>query len=297
MGVATSEQHLSLNRRLAQESNRLVKRFSNKSYSKIEKIHKLLPRRDISVERKKELLAKKLHNAVVAAFSIDKGKFNKSSLEALKRRISAIREMTGRLRGINYYIETSLLDDLNVPIKKKGSAGLRLQGSLARDEIEALEYAAYKLIEGAAMLDKRLLDKYSRKKSIILKKQKMKTKDLEFVLGKESAALEHLEAKLPPPRAIGMALLKEPAFTHWAARVFALLSYFEHMHHKERGILSGLKKRKSAKRAINRKIAHLIREKSELLGLMQEKAASMEKLRLDGAAKRELHKFTAAIRL
>src|SRR3989338_2523063 len=189
MGVVTSEQHLSLNRRLAQESNRLVKRFSNKGYSKIEKIHKLLSRRDLSVERKKELLAKKLHNAVVAAFSIDKGKFNKASLESLKRRILAIRELTGRLSGINYYIETSLLDDLNVPIKKRESAGLRQQGSLARNELEALEYTAYKLIEGAAMLDKRLLDEYSRKRSIILKKQKVEIKDFGFVLGKESAAL------------------------------------------------------------------------------------------------------------
>ena len=256
-----------------------------------------MARRDKSVGRKKELLAKKLHNAVVAAFSIDKGKFNKASLESLKRRILAIRELTGRLRGINYYIETSLLDDLNVPIKKRESAGLRQQGSLARNELEALEYTAYKLIEGAAMLDKRLLDEYSRKRSIILKKQKVEIKDFGFVLGKESAALEHLEAKLPPPRVIGMALFKEPAFTHWAARVFALLSYFEHMRHKERGILSELKKRKSAKMAINRKIAHLIREKSELLGLMQKKAASMKKFRLDDAAKKELHKFTAAIRL
>ena len=299
MRVVINQKHLSLSRRLSGESNRLVEKFDSRAYSRVASVDSLLLNRDISVEKKKRMLIKKLHEAIATAFSIDRGKMSKRAFESLKKRLGITRQIVIKLRGINYYLETVFLEELGlskIKVDAKG-ARLKLQSSLVGNELEALEYTAYKLIEEAVMLDKRLLKEYKRKGWEVTKKEKVGVKGLGRLLKMESMALEHLEAKLPPSKAVGISMLKEPVFTHWVARVFALLSYLEHMCNKESAVFGKLKKNKAAKIRINKKIAHIMREKARLLQIMHEKAASMKKYRLGMEFRKELHNLTTAISL
>ena len=299
MKVDISQKHLSLSERLAKESNKLANNFSSKNYSKIENIESMLLKRDISVEGKKKILIKKLHDSIIKAFSIDKKKFSKKAFESLKKRVHNLRKLIIKLRSINYYLETTFLGELNhskIKISGKG-AKLRQQSALASDELELLEYTAYKLIGEVVMLDKKLLSEYAHKEKNVLKKEKIDIKGLGLILKKESSLLEHLEAKLPPPKAVTLNLVEEPIFTHWVARIFALLSYLEHMYHKETNIFSKLKQNKAIKTKISRKITHLLKEKSKLLKIMGEKFIAMKKFRIDNKIKNELHNLTTTINL
>lgn len=299
MRVVIEQKHLRLNKKLAEESNKLVKHFNNEAYSKIEEIDNLLLKRDISVEKKKSILIKKLHNAIVETFSINKRKFSKKIFYSLKKKLHNIRRIIIKLRSINYYLETTFLEDLKLSKIKipDGDSKLRQQNSLTGDELVALEYTAYKLIEEAVILDKRLLKEYSHKEKGILKKEKIEFEDLSLMLRKESETLEHIEAKLPPPKSANTALLKEPTFTHWVARLFALLSYLEHIYAKESIVFNKLKKNKLARTKVSKKIFHLIKERYKLLEVMEEKASSMRNLRANNHFKKELHNLTTTISL
>ncbi|MBI2650041.1 hypothetical protein HYX04_01870 [Candidatus Woesearchaeota archaeon] len=294
-----SQKHLALNEKLAKESNKLAGNFNNKLYSKISDIDAVLLKRGVSVEKKKNILMGELHGFIVKTFSIDKKRFGKRELGSLKKRLHTIRKIIIRLRSINYYLETTFLKGLNtLKIRTAGkSPKIKRQNSLARDELEMLEYAAYNLIRKVVVLDKRLLREYSSKERKVLGKEKINVNDIGLVLKKESELLEHLEAKLPPPKAATIALMREPIFTHWIARIFALLSYFEHIYAKEAMIFGRIKKNKLARSKINRKISYLIKEKSKMVMIMQEKAASMKQFGKDNRLKRELHDLTTAMGL
>lgn len=299
MRVAISLEHLSISHRLAAEMNLLSKKFNYKDYSKIEDIDSVLLERDISVEAKKRLLIGKLHSLIAKAFAIDKGKITKNRFSSLASRLLSIRKVVIKLRSLNQYLETMFLADLNflkikVPLQnRKLSSGK----SMIKDELEALEYMAYKLIGEAVMLDKRLLAKYKHREKRILTEEKVEVKDLGSILCKESEALEHLEAKIPPPKHLPFALMKDPLFTQWVARVLALLSYIEHLYGKEARIFRELKKNRSAKIRIGKKITQLAKERSKLLDIMEEKMLSMRKLKLDSGLKRELRSLTTTITL
>lgn len=298
MRVDISRKHLSLNEKLAGESNSLAKRFNAKNYSRAENIDGILLKRDISVEKKKGILIRKLHELVVEAFSIDRKKFSKKAFGSLKERLRSIRKVAIKLRGINYYLETVFLEDLRDSKIKIGNENTKLQKSaLAGDELEALEYTAYKLISEVVMLDKRLLSEYSHREKNVVKEEKTGIKGIGMVLKKESELLEHLEAKLPPPKSATTDMIKEPVFTHWVARVFAILACLEHMHHKEEEIFSRLKKNKAVRAKISKKIMHLAREKSKLIMIMEGKIASMKKFRIGSQFRKELHNLTTTINL
>lgn len=299
MRVVINQRHFSLNDKLAKESNALLMKFNNKNYSKIENIDNLLIKRDISVEEKKGILIGKLHDLTLKTFSIDKKKFNIKTFDALKKRLSNLRRIVIKLRSINYYLETTFLEDLNLSkIKINYEVPmLRQQNNLARDELEALEYTTYKLIAEVVVLDKRLLSEYTNREKMAVKKEKIELKDLGLILRKESELLEHMEAKLPPPKALSIALIKEPTFTHWVARIFALLSYLAHIYAKELKIFKELKKNKLAKTKIRKKITHLIKERTKLIKIMEQKAISIKNFRFDSELKRELHNLTTTITL
>lgn len=287
-----------LNERLIKDLNKSLKNFSNEGYSRIVSIDNALMRRDISVEKKKRILSSRLHESVVAAFSIDKSKFNKSSFDSLKARLHSIRKITSRLRSINYYLETAFLQELRLAKINLGKElKIRHESIVAKDELEILEYSAYKLIEKAVMLDKAALKDYKVMETRAAKSEKGEAGNLGLVLRKESELLEHLEAKLPPPKEVSADLVREPIFTHWASRALAILSYFEALHSKEIKLISKFKKNNAARRRINKKIMHLIKEKSKLLSIMQEKSVSMRKIRIGSQFKKELHNFTTIINL
>ena len=298
MGGVKGRNHISLNETLIKDLNSSLKRFSNKSYSKIESIDKILIKKDISVENKKKILMGRLHKYVVAAFSVDKKKFSKGSLDSLRERMRAIRKVTDKLRSINYYLETTFLEEINISKISVGkNPKLRLKEIVAKDELEALEYGAYRMIEHAVMLDKTALKEYKLKERATAKKETLEAKNLELILRKESLLMEHLEAKIPPPKAVSKEFIREPIFTHWAARVFALLSYLEEMHSKETKIFNNLKNNSTARRSITKKIAQIIKEKSKLIRIMEEKSISMKKLRIGNDFKNGLRNFTTVINL
>ena len=299
MRVAISQRHLSLCERLAKESNNLSAKFNSGSYSKAENIESILLKRDISVEKKKGILIKKLHEFIVKTFSINRKKFGKKNFNSLKKSLHGIRRIIIKLRSINYYLETTFFDELKFSKIKinTGNAKLKRHETLAGDELEALEYTAYKLIGEVVMLDKKLLGEYSHKERNALKKEKIEVKGIGLILKKESSLLEHLEAKLPPPKEATAGLMKDPVFTHWVARVFAILSYFEHLSHKEKEIFSKLKKNKAVKTKINRKIIHLMKEKSKLSSIMEEKYSFMKRSAIDTKIRKELHNLTTVINL
>ena len=299
MAGAISKNHLSLNENLAKESNRLSGKFNARPYSKIKNMDGMLLKKDASVEKKKHMLISEMHNAVLKTFSIDKKKFGKKELGSLKKRLHTIRKFIIKLRSINYYLETTFLHELKIPKIRTTDRNpkLRRQNSLAKDELEMLEYAAYRLIRQVVSLDKRLLREYSSKEMKVIGKEKIEVKDIGLMIKKESELLEHLEAKLPPPKAATIALMKEPIFTHWVARIFALLSYLEHIYAKEATIFGKIKKNKLARSKINRKISYLMEEKAKLVKVLQEKAVSMERSSMYGKLKMELHDIATTMGL
>ena len=115
MRVVLSRKHISLSRKLAKEISSLARNFSEKSYSRTEDAEHLLLRHDISVERKKSILVQSLHKAIAKAFSIGKKRPGKKTILVLRQRIQSIRKIVNKLRSINYYLETTFMQDLNIP--------------------------------------------------------------------------------------------------------------------------------------------------------------------------------------
>ncbi len=297
MRVVVSSEHLRLKECLVEESNELFRDFNNKVYSRIENVDNILFKYDISVEKKKSILIKRLHDSILKTFSVDKKKFTRKTLELLRKRLDVIRRIIIKLRNLNYYLETTFLEELKTPkIKKTYSPRLNLPDNLAKDELEALEYITYKLIEDTVSLDKQLLKEYSTIGKRLLIKEREELKYLDLVLRKESSILEHLEAKLPPPKEISTALIKEPVFTHWVARVLALLSYLEYVYNKEKILFRQLKKNNVVRQKINMKIVYLIKEKAELLKILDEKYISIKKFS-NSQIRQELHKYTILLTL
>ncbi len=299
MRVAVNKKHLSLNEMLAQQSNLQLKRFTSKNYSNTRDISNLLMKKDISIEKKKKIFIKKLHDSIIEAFSVSNAKFSKKTFDVLKVRVYVLRKLINKLRSINYYLETTFLEEVRHLKITKNKSDLKLNGvsALAHNDLEILEYTAYKLIEKAIMLDKNLLCEYSRKAKIIDAAANLAVKDLERILRKETAILEHLEAKLPPAKALTKDLVRQPRYTHWVARVFALLSYLGHLYYQEASIFNNLKMKKKAKIIIDRKITQMIGEKSKLIAILQEKSKSMNKLRIDSMLRREIHNLSTIITL
>ena len=158
--VVISSGHLNLNDRLAKDINVLAGKFDSRDYSKIEDIDSMLLRRDLSVEKKKGVLVKKLHGLAAKAFAVNKKKISKSGFSSLAARILGIRRIVLKLRSINHYLETAFLRELNIlkikiPLPKRK---FHSRKGLINNELEALEYMAYRLIEKVVVLDKNLLD-------------------------------------------------------------------------------------------------------------------------------------------
>ena len=291
--------HLELHGRLVREINLLSKNFSSRNYSKITNVNNLLLKKDISVENKKNVLMGGLHKIISTTFSINRKKFQKKDLKSLGKRLDSARKIISKLRDLNYYLETVFLQELKLSrIKIKDISSIsKKQDGLAKDELQRLEYSAYRLIGQAVIADKKLLREYSKKEKVIAGREKSEFKSLDMILRKETILMEHLEAKIPPSKMVGINLLQDPVFSHWTARVFALLIYLEHWHSGEKLIFSQLKKNKPVKARINKKIFQIIGEKAKLLKIMDEKADSMKRFNISGSFKRELHSFTSSMRL
>lgn len=265
----------------------------------------MLAKTDITVEAKKALLLKHLHSLLITSISIDPKKEGiEKSTVILKGNLTLLRSLVMRLRDINYYLETIFLEELGllkVDISLLGKKELsRLQKDeryLKNKDLTRLEQTAYSLIGKLIFLDKRLLKGY-RETEIKVVKEELSIKDLEPILKKESEILCHLEAKLPPANKVKNELLKSPNFTHWVARVLALLSELESDYQKEIRIFEKIKGKESVRKRIDIKIKHLLKEKERLLRLKDERVQSAKNIgRLEKEWFRAAHHYTISLRL
>ena len=271
---------------VADEVNKNIKQFDRGAYrTDIKPYNRILEKKSISIENKKDELLKSLHNLVIRTFAINFDKAKKGwLLKEIKNNLKILRALTIKLRDINYHLETTFLDEIGL-LQKPAFAGInrikRLvkedSAAISKKDINKLEDTAYRLIGRIINLDKRLMREYKAKEKAIIKKQRFDIKDLESVLKKQSELLCHLEAKLPPPNKIHPAILKQKNFTRWVSRVLALLCMIEYSCAIEKGIFSKLKSKKSIERKIRTYIRHLIEEKWELLEIKQKKVMSWDK--------------------
>ena len=309
MRVDIEESHLDIYKKLAEDINNAAKKFKIKSH-KINHgpYQALLSNTDITVEKKKKGLVDCLHRDLVKTFSVDiSGVSSKNSLlEGLKNNLAILRAIVNKLRSINHYLEESLLKEIGIVKKSSGLSILKSKNpekvlikksELGKKDLEKLEYAVYSLIEKVIFLDKRLLKGYEKRKENIIRRKKAEIKDIEGILKKESEILMHLEAKLPPAGKVKSDLIKNHVVHHWIARIFALLSGFENEYQKESMVFHELKSNERVRNKINKKIRHIIKEKEKLLRLKEQRALSMEKLRVDNEWRLVFHQFNAASRL
>jgi len=309
MVVVVEKKHIDIYTKIVDDINRLTKKFKGEDYKiRLDKYEKLLLRKDISVEKKKKEIIKHLHALIIKTFSInpDKIRSHKSILGVLENNLKVIRRLVIKLRDINYYLENTLLGELKLTKKiikwdkLDGKAIKKLiekESVIKKKELEKLEHITYKLIERTIFLDQRLLKRYKGKEERILKKATVKIQDLENLLRKESDLLAHMEAKLPPGK-IKKSLLKKTNFSEWASKIFALLSTLENEYEKENLIFEKLKKNEKLKKKIDIKIAHLIKERFELLKLREKRLLSMEKVgKVEAEDQKIFHNYTSALSL
>ncbi len=290
------KRHFDLSKKLSKELNTNSGKFSQKNYKKIQKIDGLLLKKDISAEKKKQKLVEELHRLVVRAFSLKKGPISNSTFKNLKHRMNHLRLVINKLRDINNYLETTFFEDMKLAKARIHPMHLRFRQkeNLAKSQLELLEFTAYRMIGEAVVLDKRLLKEYSKKQGSLSVTTKSELKGLGHILHEQTTLMEHLEAKLPPPEKLSKDLLKEPKFTHWVSRVLALLTLIEHSHHIEAEIFRRLKKNRASRSQINKKITQLIKERLQLMNIMEKKSKSMIALNAD---KKQVRNFRTIISL
>ena len=308
MRVDIEESHLNSYKKLAKDVNNAARKFKIKTHKIDSKLYgDLLFNTNISIEKKKKELVKHLHKTIVKTFSvnINKVKSKKALLENLKNNLLILRAIVDKLRSINHYLEESFLMEIGI-IKKSSIALLKSKNPekilikksyLGKKDLEKLEHTVYSLIEKIIFLDKKLLKGYKKKRENIIRRKKVEIKDIESVLKKESEILMHLEAKLPPAGKVKSTLIKSQVMHHWIPRILALLSGFESEYQKENIIFHKLKSNDRLRKKINKKIKQILKEKEKLLRLKEQRALSIEKLRIDDEWRLIFYQFNAATRL
>ena len=204
-----------------------------------------------------------------------------------------------KLRSLNFYIETELKSHFG---RKGGKINMQKESAphkddFSGDDLEALEYTTYKLIEETIMLDKKLIKEYSKKMEKIDYLESLGTKSLESIIKKQTALLMHLEAKLPPKEKINKNLIKGELFTHWVSRALSLLSHIEDLHKIEAQNLKGLTHNRSFAKKLDLKISRIAKEKHKLVQILADKIDSMNSLEYEEKMKDALHQFTSTLSL
>ncbi len=271
--------------RLITSINKTSKKFSQNRYKiNVNKYKRSLSKDDISIEKKKKELKNHIHDLIIKTFSIniDKVKDKKRLLEEMKNNLNMLRELVIKIRGINHYLTDVLLNKLGLTkglnLKNLVKGSVKEKEELKKEDIDKLEYLVYNMIKKIEVMDQRLLKKYKEQEEKILKEAKIKIKNIERVLKKETTILCHLEAKLPPASKTKGILLKKNVFTEWVTRIFALISAFENEYKKEEMIFKKLKENSKVKKIIETKIKHLVKETEYLLKIRNEKLLSIKNI-------------------
>ena len=307
MRVDIEKRHLDSYKSIALDANKALKR---QKAAKTEKYRRLVEQRNISVEHKKEKLAKSLHELIIKSFSINISRINerKRAVKSFKANIDLIRIIVRKIESINHYIEESLLRELGI-IKKS----LVVEAAKAKDPIKyleskgrllpkayigKLEHAVYELMQKIVFFDKKLIKDYQKKEVRVIGNEKMEIKGLQKALLLQTELLEALEAKLPPSAKVKPKLFTKSVFNYWAPMVFALLSSFEAEYSKEKEIFLIIRKNGRLRKKIEGEIRHVIAEKEKILKIKEKRALSMGSLKgINEGYRQAFHEYISAASL
>jgi len=284
--------------------SKVIKEANAVKHKKLKPNIALLFRKDITIESKKALLLKQLHELLIQTLAIDLKKEDKA-IAILKANMTLLRRLVMKLRDINYYLETVFLEELGLLKINIGILGKtelqklqKQEDSLSKEEITKLEQIVYELIEKLIFTDKRLLKDYKKKEIEAEEEKELGINHLEPILKKESELLCHLEAKLPPANNIRKDILKSKNFTHWITRLLALLTALESNYQKEIKIFNKLKQKESVRKRLKIKIYHLLKEKEKLLRLKDERIESAKNVaKLEQDWLNATHRYTTTLKL
>ncbi len=284
MRVDIEKRHLDSYRGIAQDANKALK---SRNALKTGRYKKLIEQRDISIEHKKEKLAKSLHELIIKSFSTDIKKISgrKKALKGFKANTDMIRSVVKKIESINHYLEDSLLKELGI-IKKsivveaaKAKYPVKYLESksrvLPKEYTDKLEHAVYEMMQKIVFFDKKLLKDYHKKEARVIGNEKLEIKSLQKALLLQTELLEALEAKMPPSAKVKPRLFTGAVFNYWAPMVFALLSGFEAEYSKEKEIFLIIKKSNALRKRIESKITQVIAEKEKILKIKEKRALSM----------------------
>jgi len=280
---------------LIKDVNKTLKLFplNNVAYDK------LILKIDVSIEKKKTLLIKYLHDAIIKTFSIKDIKADQKTLKGLKNNLEIIRKLIDKLKDINHYLEEVFLKEIGAKKRFRGIKRLiEVKFPIDKKELKNIESTIYTLIEKIIFLDNRLLKNFKKEEIKVVEEEETSVEDIEKILKKETELLCHLEAKIPPPKKLSKHMLDKVLFDHWVARIFALLTALEYQSQKESDILRKLKEDQKIKSKIEVKINHLIKEKKEMLAVKEGRVISAAKLSsMDKEWKKAINECAAVVKL
>ena len=250
-------------------------------------LQKLVDATNISVAKKKNLLVKSLSDEIASAFSINTEKIKKSSLRQFAEKIGSCRKITDKLRSINYYLE-------HLNVKSSGRPKIpEIKNPLIKGDIDALELTAYRLIEEAAFLDKKSLERRGKMEKKLVNAGKIDAKTFTILIAKQTALLEHLEAKLPPAKFVKSKWLSEPFFAQWKSRIFSITFHIRQLCEKEKLLLKNIKSNASIRKKLSVKIDYLVEEQKKLLQILHDKSKSISQ----EESRKTIHNFTVTVSL
>ncbi len=301
MRVDIEKRHIDSYQKIAREANKAVKRAGLKIQKG--KYKRDLLQKNISVENKKNKLAKNLHKLIISTFSINANKAKKKTAY-LKENMMLIRCLIHNIKSINNYLEESLLHEFGF-IKKslivkavksdKPERYLEKTRVMPKGYIDKIEHTVYELMQKIIFFDKKLLKDYKKREVKVIKKEKFGIRDMENTLNLQSQLLDALEAKIPPAGKIKPKLFKKEMFSKWVPMIFALLSSFEAEHHKEALILSKIKKNAKLRKKIEKKIRYIIDEKEKILKIKEKKALAMKSFgKISDDYRQTVHEYVTA---
>jgi len=296
------KRYLDSYKRIVSEANRLPK-----NNLKGKNLKSALSSQNISVERKKQQLMKLLHSIILSTLSFDSNSASgrKKALAKLKNNSQAIRLTIHKLKSINNYLEEAFLRELGLvkkPLVVRAASSRSPEKFLEKERktidknyLGLIEHTIYKLMHEIVFFDEKLFKNYSQKEVKVINKEKLEIKDLKNILKRQSELFDALEAKMPPKNNIKSMMFTKQNFHKWAPLAFALLSSIEAECGKENSIFLMVKRNKSLRAKIEKKIRYVAKEKEKMLKLKEKRILAMEKIgKIEDDYRNAFHDYVSA---
>jgi len=287
---------------LSRKANRHCLNFSRDKYLR-KRSTAIIRKKDVSVEVKKQKLMARLQKGVIATFST--ASLDPECYRAFKEHVSGLRAIVNKLRDINYYLLTTFQYDARLrkrtgKVEEKGFRELvrEQKDTLTAIDRKRLEFITYRLIDKIIFFDKALLKGFRKRFSQAMSSELDEANSLKQLLEKQSDLLRHMEAKLPPAKAISRKLLKSGTYTHWAARIFSLMAAIEQLYSKETKIFKELMNNHAVRGCLALSISQLQKEKQGLMKLQHSRVKSVDAARkMESKLHEAMHDLIAVSRI